>query len=90
MVGADCDPLGAAGVSPTGAQAYCAHLASINAPVWSLYEGQVPSPTVTPAPTDEVYPADIEQQVRVCVQQTGKTRIACRDDIRKGNVTGPA
>jgi serine/threonine-protein kinase len=90
MVGADCEPLGAAGVSTTGAQAYCAHLASINAPVWSLFDGPVPSPTATPAPTDEVYPTDIEQQVRVCVQQTGKSRIECRADVRKGNLTGPA
>ncbi|CAN5161044.1 serine/threonine-protein kinase [soil metagenome] len=90
LIGADCEPLGAAGVSPTGAQAYCAHLTTIDAPVWSLFEGQVPAPTVTPDPTDEVYPADIEQQVRVCVQQTGKSRIECRQDVRKGNITGPA
>jgi serine/threonine protein kinase, bacterial len=90
LIGADCEPLGAAGVSTTGAQAYCAHLSSINAPVWSLYDGPVPAPTVTPAPTDAVYPADIEQQVRVCVQQTGKSRIECREDVRKGNISGPA
>ncbi|MGB3481527.1 MAG: serine/threonine-protein kinase [Mycobacterium sp.] len=90
IIGADCEPLGAAGESVQGAQAYCAHLVSIDAPVWSLYEGTVPSPTVTPGPTDEVYPADIEQQVRVCVQQTGKSRLECRDDVRRGNITGPA
>ncbi|WP_197379208.1 serine/threonine-protein kinase [Mycolicibacterium mengxianglii] len=90
IIGADCEPLGAAGESTAGAQAYCAQLPTINAPVWSLYQGTVPSPTVTPGPTDEVYPPDIEQQVRVCVQQTGKSRIECRDDVRRGNITGPA
>jgi serine/threonine-protein kinase len=90
IIGADCEPLGAAGESPDGAQAYCAHLQAINAPVWSLYEGTVPSPTVAPGPADEVYPPGIEQQVQVCVQQTGKSRIECRDDVRRGNITGPA
>ena len=90
IIGADCATLGAAGVSPTGAQAYCAHLSTINAPIWSLYAGPVASPTVTPGPTDEVYPPDIEQQVRVCAQQTGKSRLECREDVRRGNITGPA
>lgn len=90
IIGADCEPLGSAGESTTGAQAYCAHLPSANQAVWSLYEGTLPSPTVAPGPTDEVYPPGIEQQVQVCVQQTGKSRIECRDDVRRGNITGPA
>ena len=90
IIGADCEPLGAAGESTTGAQAYCAHLPAANQAVWSLYEGTLPSPTVTPGPTDEVYPPGIEQQVQLCVQQTGKSRIECRDDVRRGNISGPA
>ena len=31
----------------------------------------------------------LEQQVDVCVQQTGRTRVECREDIRRGNLTGP-
>ena len=89
IIGADCETLGAAGVSTDGANAYCAHLPTIPTSIWSRYEGQVPIPTVTPGPTDEVYPPDIEQQVRVCVQQTGRTRIECREDVRRGNITGP-
>jgi serine/threonine-protein kinase len=57
--------------------------------MWSIYQGPVPSPTDTPGPNDQVYPAGIEQQVRVCVSQTGQTRAKCREDIRDGNLVGP-
>lgn len=90
-IGADCDPLGAAGVATTGAQAYCSRSAA-NTQLWSVYQGSVPDPhpTAAPAPTDEVYPAGIEEQVQVCVSQTEKTRAECRQDVREGNLTGPA
>ena len=90
LVGADCETLGAAGVSETGQKAYCARLPPANTVMWSLVSGVVPSPTVTPGPNDQVYPAGIEEQVRVCVQQTRQTRVECRDDIRQGNLYGPA
>ncbi|AQA03327.1 serine/threonine protein kinase [Mycobacterium sp. MS1601] len=89
-IGADCEPLGGAGESTDGAEAYCAQLPAANQAVWSLYKGTLPSPTVAPGPTDEVYPPGIEQQVQLCVQQTGKSRIECRDDVRLGNISGPA
>jgi serine/threonine protein kinase, bacterial len=99
LLGADCATLGAAGVSDTGAQAYCAKLETTGNPVWSVYQGRsgcqycgttlVPSPTATPGPTDEVYPSGIEDQVEVCVQETHKTRLQCRADIRRGNIAGP-
>jgi len=90
LLGADCATLGGAGVTSTGAQAYCSKLGSTGDPVWSLYT-QVPSPSAaTPGPTDEVYPDGIEQQVRVCVEEIHKTRPQCREDIRQGNITGPA
>ena len=91
FLGADCAPLGAAGITSTGAQAYCSRIASTGDSAWSLYAGTVTTPSsATPGPTDEVYPAGIEEQVRVCVEQTGKTRLQCREDIRRGNITGPA
>jgi serine/threonine protein kinase, bacterial len=90
LVGADCQILGAAGISDTGQKAYCARLPPANTIMWSLVSGVVPSPTVTPGPNDEVYPEGIEEQVRVCVQQTGQSRAECRDDIRRGNLYGPA
>jgi serine/threonine-protein kinase len=88
--GADCEVLGAVGVTATGQKAYCARLPPANIIMWSLVSGVVPSPTVTPGPNDEVYPAGIEDQVRVCVQQTGQTRVQCREDVRRGNLYGPA
>jgi serine/threonine-protein kinase len=89
LVGADCATLGAAGVTTTGKQAYCSRLSATGDQMWSIYQGSVPSPTDTPGPTDAVYPAGIEQQVRVCVSQTGQTRAKCREDIRQGNLVGP-
>ena len=89
LVGADCAVLGAAGVTETGQQAYCARLPSTGDIMWSLASGVVPTPTVTRGPTDTAYPAGIEQQVDVCVQQTGQSRLECREDIRRGNLTGP-
>lgn len=89
-IGADCDPLGSAGVATSGQQAYCSRLPSTGDHLWSIYQGPVPNPTATPGPTDEVYPPGIEEQVRVCVAETGKTRIECRRDVRDGNLTGPA
>jgi serine/threonine-protein kinase len=90
LVGADCAVLGAAGVTETGQQAYCARLPSTGDTMWSLVSGVVPTPTVTPGATDPVYPAGIEQQVDVCIQQTGQTRAQCREDVRRGNLSGPA
>ena len=91
LLGADCATLGAAGVTSTGAQAYCSRIASTGDSAWSLYTGTVTTPaSATPGPTDEVYPAGIEEQVRICVEETGKTRLQCREDVRRGNITGPA
>jgi serine/threonine-protein kinase len=90
LVGADCAVLGAAGVTASGQQAYCARLPSTGDTMWSLVSGVVPTPTVSRGPTDQAYPAGIEQQVDVCVQQTGRTRLECREDVRRGNLTGPA
>ena len=90
LLGADCATLGAAGVTSDGAQAYCSRLPTTGDPVWSLYT-QVPTPSAaTPGSTDVSYPEGIEEQVEVCVEETHKTRLQCREDIRRGNITGPA
>jgi len=86
-VGAQCGTLGAAGVTPAGAPAYCAHLSSTGSTIWSLYPGEVSNPTVTPDPSDPVYPSDTEMPLRVCVQQTGQTRLQCLQDMRRSSQT---
>src|SRR5215217_551156 len=52
VVGANCATLGAAGITEAGAPAYCAHLPTTNATIWSSYPGEISSPTVTPDPND--------------------------------------
>jgi serine/threonine-protein kinase len=89
LVGADCATLGAAGQTTTGAPAFCARLAATGDEMWSLYTGEVPSPTITPGPTDPTYAPGIEQQVDVCIEETGHARLQCRDEIRQGNLVGP-
>jgi serine/threonine-protein kinase len=91
LIGADCAVLGGAGVSATNQQAYCARLPATGDMLWSLVPGtEVPSPTVTAGPTDETYAPGIEEQVDVCMQQTGEPRLQCREEVRKGNISGPA
>ena len=79
VVGADCATLGAAGVTEAGDPAYCARLASSGAPIWSLYPGEVAHPAGA-----EAAPAG-EAPVLVCMEQTGKTRLDCHDDILQEN-----
>ncbi len=90
LVGAHCAVLGSVGVTETGQKAYCARLRSDGDIIWSLVSGVIPKPTVTPGPTDPVYPLRLEQEVDVCIQQTGQTRLQCREEIRRGNLHGPS
>ena len=85
VVGADCATLGAAGITATGGPAYCAHLSTVDKPIWSLYPGEVSSPTVTAGPNDQVYPSETESPVLVCMEQTGQSRLDCHDDILQSN-----
>jgi serine/threonine-protein kinase len=87
VVGANCAPLGAAGITMGGAPAYCAHLSTTNASLWSLYPGEISSPTITPGPNDTVYPSETESPVLVCMEQTGQSRLDCHDDILQHNAT---
>lgn len=89
LIGADCATLGAAGQTSTGQTAYCARLPSTGDTMWSLYSGRVPDPTVVPAAGDPTYDPGIEQQVRVCIDETGQDRLTCRESVRRGNLVGP-
>ncbi|HET6733151.1 serine/threonine-protein kinase [Mycobacterium sp.] len=88
-IGANCSPVGSTGTTADGATAYCSTLQTTGASIWSLTEGDIPSPTVTTEPTDEPLPFLEESPVRVCMQQTGQTRRECRDDIRASNGLPP-
>jgi serine/threonine-protein kinase len=87
VVGANCATLGAAGITEGGAPAYCAHLPTTNATIWSTYPGEISSPTATAGPNDEVYPSETESPVLVCMEQTGQTHVDCHDDILQSNAT---
>jgi serine/threonine-protein kinase len=87
VVGANCAILGTAGITEGGAPAYCAHLPTTNGMIWSLYPGEVSSPTASAGPNDEVYPSETEAPVLVCMEQTGQTHVDCHDDILQSNGT---
>jgi serine/threonine-protein kinase len=89
VVGANCAPIGSTAATADGATAYCSTLQSTGATIWSLSPGDVPEPTVTAAPTDQPLPIAEENPVRVCMQQTGRTRLACREVIRRSNLGQP-
>ncbi|ORA44305.1 serine/threonine protein kinase [Mycolicibacterium chubuense] len=74
VVGADCAMLGAAGVTESGSQAYCARVSGSDQSLWSLYSADIPKPTGT---------GDIP--VQVCVQQTSRSQDDCRGDIVREN-----
>ncbi len=53
--------------------------------MWSLQPGNIASPTVTTGPADTPLPTADESPVRVCMQQTGMTRLKCWESIRRSN-----
>ncbi|MBO0679772.1 serine/threonine protein kinase [Mycolicibacterium sp. S2-37] len=81
VIGANCSTMGAAGVTETGAQAYCAELTDTNKMIWSKYEGQFDSPSV-PTGMDPR-----EANVRVCMEQTHQSAQDCSQDIDQQNAT---
>jgi serine/threonine-protein kinase len=89
VIGANCSPVGSTATTAEGSTAYCETLQSTGATIWSLNQGDIPSPTVTTEPTDGPLPAFEESPVRVCMQQTGQTRRECRRDIRESNGLPP-
>ncbi|WP_396898257.1 serine/threonine-protein kinase [Mycolicibacterium sp.] len=85
VIGANCTPVGSTATTADGSTAYCSTLQTTGASIWSLTQGDIPSPTVTADPTEPVLPVAEESPVRVCMQQTGMTRRECRESIRRGN-----
>jgi serine/threonine protein kinase, bacterial len=85
VIGANCTPAGGTGTTEDGFTAYCSILQPSGITVWSLQQGSIPSPTVTTEPTDTPLPTEDESPIRVCMQQTGKTRLQCWESIRRSN-----
>ncbi|MGZ6779642.1 MAG: serine/threonine-protein kinase [Mycobacterium sp.] len=90
VVGADCSPVGSSATTANGNTVYCSTLEGTGASIWSVTQGVVPAPTitVTTQATDEPLPVGEETPVRVCMQETGKTRRECREAIRASNEGG--
>lgn len=79
VVGADCATMGAAGVTTTGAPAYCARLTDTSETIWSKYQGEFDSPSVPTGMNPD------EANVRVCVEQTNQSRADCEAGINRQN-----
>lgn len=83
-VGADCTEAGATGTTADGASVYCANLQYTDRHLWSTSPGEIANPVVTSSPAVPP-PYETESPVRICMEQTGHTRLRCAADILRGN-----
>ncbi|CAN5696414.1 serine/threonine-protein kinase [soil metagenome] len=83
-VGADCTEAGATGTTADGASVYCANLQYTDRYLWSTSPGEITNPVVTSSPAVPP-PSETESPVRICMEQTGHTRLRCAADILRGN-----
>ena len=74
---------GATGVTADGATVYCTQLQYTNRYLWSVHQDQIPNPVVTSPPSPR--PSEDESPVRICMQETGHSRLRCAADILRGN-----
>lgn len=84
VIGSDCREPGATGTTADGATAYCTQLQYTNRYLWSVHQDVIPNPVVTSSPT-VAPPVENESPVRVCMQETGHTRLRCAEEILRGN-----
>jgi serine/threonine-protein kinase len=85
VIGASCSPEGSTATTAQGTTAYCSTLQPSGTTVWSPQRGDIPSPTETTEPTDTPLPTEDDPPTRMCMQQTGMTRLQCWDAIRRSN-----
>jgi serine/threonine-protein kinase len=83
-IGSDCNEPGATGTTADGATAYCTQLQYTNRYLWSVHQDVIPNPVVTSSPTTAP-PTENESPVRICMQETGHTRLRCAEEILRGN-----
>ncbi len=84
VIGARCGEPGATGTTADGATVYCSQLQYTNRYLWSVNQGQIPNPVVTASPA-VAPPSEDESPVRICMQETGHSRLRCAADILRGN-----
>ncbi len=84
VVGAVCREPGATGATADGAITYCSNLQYTDRFLWSLTTGVIPNPVVTASPATPP-PYEDESPVRICMQQTGHSRLRCAEEILRGN-----
>ena len=84
VIGSDCTEAGATGTTADGATAYCTQLQYTNRYLWSVHQDVIPNPVVTSSPT-VAPPTENESPVRICMQETGHTRLRCAEEILRGN-----
>ena len=84
VVGARCGEPGATGVTADGATVYCTQLQYTNRYLWSVHSDQIPNPVITSSPVTAP-PSEDESPVRICMQETGHTRLRCAADILRAN-----
>jgi len=87
VIGSDCNEPGASGTTADGATAYCTKLQYTDRYLWSVHSDEIPNPVITSSPTTPVAapPTETESPVRVCMQETGHTRLRCAEEILRGN-----
>ncbi|MDF2824277.1 MAG: serine/threonine protein kinase, partial [Mycobacterium sp.] len=83
-VGGDCTQGGATATTADGATVYCAGLQYTDRYLWSTSPAEIPNPVLTSQPAVPP-PFETESPVRICMEQTGHTRLRCAADILRGN-----
>ncbi|KAA0108636.1 serine/threonine-protein kinase [Mycolicibacterium sp. P1-5] len=84
VIGSDCHEPGATGTTADGATAYCTQLQYTDRYLWSVHSDVIPNPVVTSSPTTPP-PTENESPVRICMQETGHTRLRCAEEILRSN-----
>jgi serine/threonine-protein kinase len=85
-VGGDCSPPGTTGVTAEGTTVYCAGLQYTDRSLWSTSPAEIPNPVLSTTPTVPP-PYETESPVRICMEQTGHSRLRCAEDILRGNAS---
>ncbi len=84
VIGARCGEPGATGTTADGATVYCSQLQYTNRYLWSVHQNEIPNP-ILPAAPSAAPPSEDESPVRICMSETGHSRLRCAEEILRGN-----